>query len=191
MRKNGDGAPEVVDGKQRVRCAREANKRILAKGGEVLRVKVILEKGSDADVLATLIVTNEFNQTDGPLAKAQKCARYLSLGRSEAEAALYFNTTTQTIKDWTALVGLAPSVQKQIDAGKLSATAARQLAPLKRDEQEATAAQLIEGAAAKGGQVTVADARAARNVKKGKTDAAPGVGRAYGAQQNRARRRGV
>lgn len=169
VRKNGDIA-EVVDGRQRVRCAREANKRLAASGKTPIRVKVIVERGGDGDMFGLLILTNELRQADGPLAKAEKLQRYLAMGYSEDEAAVTFGVTKQAIKNWLALLELDPTVRNAVEAGTLSASAAGKLASLPRDEQKASLKQLTAG----GGKVTTERAKgAARARKNGASDAEP------------------
>ena len=140
------GIPFVVDGRQRVRCAREANKRLEREGKEHVRVPTMLKRGEEHLLYGVSISANENRQDDGPLAKADKVQRFLDMGRSTKEAALAFGVTTQTIGMWLKLLELDSKVRKAVERGQISPTAAAQLANLSPEEQrEALKNLLAEG----------------------------------------------
>lgn len=158
VRKNGD-VPEVVDGRQRVRCARQANKELEEAGKEKIQIKVLQERGEDADMFGILISTNEQRVGDSPMARARKVHKYTAtMGRSKADAAIRFGVTGRTIDLWLRLMDLDGKVQHAIDAGKISAHAAGELADLPREEQVAKLEVLI----ADGASVNHADVVAAK-----------------------------
>lgn len=126
---------QVVDGRQRVRAALEANKRLVKDGKEPLRIPVMLQKGDDADLFGVSIFVNELRQSDGPLIKAAKAVRFLAMGRTEEEAAVVFGVTPAAIRQWVKLFDLAPQVRAAVNAGEITASAASKLAPLKKAEQ--------------------------------------------------------
>lgn len=148
VRKNGD-VPEVIDGRQRVRAAREANKRLEKAGSDIVRIPVMVRTGNDGHVFGVMVSTNEHRQDDGPIEKANKLSRYLDLGRSEDEACIAFGVSRATIRTWLAILNLDTSVQRAIDTGKVSPSAAAQLGSLPREEQKAQLDQLV-AAGAKG-----------------------------------------
>jgi ParB family chromosome partitioning protein len=159
VRKNGE-ALEVIDGRQRVKAAIEANKRLTAEGKEPMRVRAIVEKGQEADLFGVLITLNELRREDTPLARADKAKRFIDMGKSEAEAAIAFGVSHQTIRNWLALETLSPPVRKAVEKGDLPATAATKLAGLSSEKQEEKLERLKET----GGKITVPKAiRAARN----------------------------
>jgi ParB family chromosome partitioning protein len=149
-----DGARvvEVVDGRQRVRNAREANKRLRKRGKELVRVPAIRKRGEDADLLAIMISTNEHRRDDGVMVKAKKAARFLALGRSEEQAAVVFGVSRQTIKNWMALLECAPAVQAAVEHEQIAATYALGMTKLPRDEQIAKLKTLLKGAEARPGK---------------------------------------
>ncbi|MCD8349996.1 MAG: ParB/RepB/Spo0J family partition protein [Planctomycetaceae bacterium] len=160
VRKNGEEF-EVVDGRGRVKAAIEANKRLTAEGKEPLRVRVIIERGQDADLYGVLISMNEIRRDDSPLVRADKAQRLINMGKTEAEVADAFGVSGQTIKNWLALQDLAAPVRLAVEAGEVTATAAGQLAGLSADEQQ----DRLEQLKAEGGRVTVS--RVKRAAKSG------------------------
>lgn len=135
----------VVEGRQRVKAAIWANKKLAKDGKEPLKLKVILEKGEPADLFGTAILTNELRQGDGVVTKAIKCKRYIDMGRTEADAALAFGITTATVKNWLSILTLSGVVKKAIESGKISATAAMQLCEIPLKEQGAALDKLMDG----------------------------------------------
>jgi ParB family transcriptional regulator, chromosome partitioning protein len=149
VRKNGEtgkGAPivEVVDGKQRVKHAREANRRLKAQGKELVLVPAVRRRGEDADLFGCMITTNDVRRDDSPLVRARKCARYLALGRSEQQAAVTFGVTTTTIRSWLELLECSKEVQAMVEKGEMPASIAVKLAKLPREEQPAVLEKLKE-----------------------------------------------
>jgi ParB family chromosome partitioning protein len=140
----GNTRAEVVDGRQRVRCGRVANKQLTAEGKTPIRLKVMVERGSDKDLFGVLILTNELRQNDGPLQKAEKLQRCLEMGYTEAEAAVTFGVSEQTIRDWLILLELDPAVRNAVEARTLSATAAVKLGKLDKKRQRDELAALLQ-----------------------------------------------
>lgn len=138
--------PVVVDGRQRVRCALEANKRLKEQGKEPVRVVAVVRRGTETDLFGVSISANENRQDDTPMGRAQKCARFLAMGRSEEEAAVTFGVSNTCIKQWMKMLETTPAVRKAVEAGKLSASAAAQLANLDADEQDSALASALEEA---------------------------------------------
>jgi ParB family chromosome partitioning protein len=160
VRKDGD-AVQVVAGRQRVRCAREANARLKKEGGAQIRIPVMVRKGTDSEHMGVAITENEIRRDDTPSIRALKLQRYLALGRSEAEAAVAFGVSLQTIKNWGRLGDLDAKVLKAVDAGKIPASAAWNLSELPREEQRAELDKLLSD-----GHTTVKSAtKAAKNAK--------------------------
>lgn len=152
VRKNGTFV-EVVDGRQRVRAAREANARLREQGSEPLAVPAVVKRGDSGQIMGIMLSTF-LRQDDTPIAKAQKVARYLDTGKSEAEAALVYGVSAQTIRNWMALLELAPAVQAAVTAGQIGAVAALELRDLPHREQESKVETIIaNGASASAGEM--------------------------------------
>lgn len=166
VRKEGTQAV-VVDGRQRVRAAREANKRLAAQGLETLRITVNPERGlADAAAMGVMILANELRVNDDTLTRANKAARYLGMGKTPEEVALAFGVAPTTIQMWMDLLELHPDVQAMVKAGQLGAKAAAKLAKLDRAGQLRTAMELVAA-----GRATTEGAAAA--VRAAKSQAAP------------------
>lgn len=166
VRRNGekDGVPviECVYGRQRVKAAREANKRLAKEGKQTIRVPAVIKRGGDGVLFGMLISENEGRQDDSPVDKAKKIARYLEHGRTTKDAAVMFCCSEQSIKDKLALLDLDKSVQKAVETGKIGATlAAHELSKLPREEQKDALDKLVEAGVTKG----AAAKQAARQIR--------------------------
>jgi len=171
VKKDGDKTL-VVNGRQRVKNALEANKQLRADGKELVKIKAIVLKGTDAFLSGVMILTDELRQNDRPVAKAEKISRYMAMGRTEEEAAVVLGITPQGVKQLLSLLNCAPQVQHAVADGSLSVTAASQLAKLSRDEQTEKLESLLAEAGTKPegkrkGKVTVKAARKAAGAKDG------------------------
>lgn len=165
VRKNGTFV-EVVDGRQRVRAAREANSRLREQGAEPLHVPAVVKRGDNGQIMGVMLSTF-LRQDDTPIGKAQKAARYLDTGKSEAEAAIVYGVSTQTIRNWMALLELAPRVQAAVTAGQIGAAAALELRDLPHREQESK----IEAIAANGAAASAGEMRRQRKARAAKPEA--------------------
>lgn len=156
----------VITGRQRVKAALEANKKLRRQGKEPIRIPVVLGRGDEADQLGVLISENELRQNDSPIAKAEKCKKFLDMGRTEQEAAIIFGVTPQTIKNWMEIVGLCAFVKKAVDRDLISATAAAKLSGLSLADQKEAAEDLIEAAEKAGKKRATIGKAAAKAGKK-------------------------
>jgi len=126
----------VFDGRQRVKAAIEANKRLKEDGSEQVKVKIFIERGDEADLFGVCILANEMRQEDSIILKARKAKRLLDMnGGDVGAAAATFGVSKIQIERWLKLTDLAAPVVKAIESGEITATAAVELAGLSRDEQ--------------------------------------------------------
>ena len=151
VRKNGTFV-EVVDGRQRVRAAREANVRLREQGCEPVHVPAMVRRGDNAQIMGVMLSTF-LRQDDSIIGKAQKVARYLDTGKSEQEAAVVYGVTVATIRNWMTLLDLSPAVQAAVGAGEIGAVAALELRDLTHAEQAERVAQIRNGASAAAGEM--------------------------------------
>jgi ParB family chromosome partitioning protein len=158
VRKNGP-LIEVVDGRQRVRATREANRRLVEQGAEPHAVPCFVKRGED---LMGVMISTFVRIDDGPLAKAQKCQRYMDTGKGEADAAIVYGVSTQTVRGWLGLLDLAPEVQRAVQHGKVAATAALELRDLVHKDQIEKLAELLGGVKKSGAAVELKRQRQAR-----------------------------
>jgi ParB family chromosome partitioning protein len=128
VRKNSAGLVEVVDGRQRVRAAREANRRIGEKGGMTVKIPVVLKGGESRDMAAVMVSLNECRQQDALIVRAQKAQRMIDMGRTEEEVAVMFGVGVQTIKDNLGLLSLEPELLSAVKSRKISASEALKVA---------------------------------------------------------------
>ena len=138
------GRNVVVDGRQRVRAAREANKRFNEAGEIPLKVPVVLVNGSDKRVQGIMISANEQRRDDTVLTKARKAARMIAMTGNKEEVAIAFGKTTVTINSWLRLINAVTTIHEAIEAGLISATAGVELSALPRDEQVAALTELLK-----------------------------------------------
>lgn len=148
IRKNGPFF-EVVDGRQRVRAAIEANKR-LPKSRPRIRVPVITRQDDDVESLLVMIATNELRTADTPVVRARKARRAVDAGASMEDVARSFRTSLAGIKNLLAILDTSKDVQEMFDREQVPVTAASRIARLSRDQQGPAMAELIaQGGATK------------------------------------------
>lgn len=136
------GKTLVVAGRQRVKHAREANKRLRERGEMPIQVPAIPRR-SDTVVLGGLMVAeNEMREDDTPLGRARKMVRLMDQGISETQIAIFFGCNAKTVKQTLSLLECVPEVREAVEAGTVNATAAYQLAKLTPAEQRVKVAEL-------------------------------------------------
>jgi len=152
----------VIDGRQRVRHAIEANKRLDAAGLPLLLVPATTRKGDDDSALMSIMVaTNEIRQADPPLVRAAKMQRMKARGMDDATVALAFGVTTKTVESHLCLLDCAKPVQKAIEQGFIGLGDAKYLSRLTPDQQRSKVEELVRATTGKEGH---ARAKAKRQV---------------------------
>lgn len=165
--KGDDRIAAVVDGRQRVRHARVANDRLVKRGEPPLQVPVIAEKGmSESEQQQLSASLNEQRYDDPVMVKAAKAARMKARGLSIKQISNAFGVTEQTIALWININSLTDTVKKAVSDGKITPTAAGQLAGLKPEEQKEALAELVAEAEASGQKPTVNHAKSKAKSKK-------------------------
>lgn len=161
IKKRGDD-PIVIDGRQRVRHAREANKRLRARGEPEILLDCKDHRGDDLQLELTSIGLNELREDDPTLVKAEKAARMIQRGHAIDAVAMAFGVTKQTVRNWLELDELAPEVKQRIHDGDISPTAAAQFTGLKPEAQREAVEQLVKDTGNKKPTVSAAKAAKAR-----------------------------
>lgn len=147
LRKGPEGRVEVVDGRSRLRAAREANKRLKKLGEEPLYVAGVFESGDEVHLQGVMISLNEIRRDDNTVVKATKCLRLLGRNGNDIKAAAErFGVTTAAIKNWIKIGELTPKVKAAVAKGDISASAAAELHGLEKEEQVAKLEKLLAGA---------------------------------------------
>ena len=118
--------PVVVDGRTRVRAAREANERLRKQGLEPLRVKASYEPSQNKKRLSGIMVSaNEIRRVDGLLRKAGKAKHLVHVcGHSEEEAAVRMGVSPSTIKNWVTVADMPAEIHDAIRQGRTTVTRA-------------------------------------------------------------------
>ena len=129
------GKVYVVDGRQRVKAAREAARRQDEAGEHATKVPCIEVKADDGRVSGIMASTNAIRKDDEILSKARKAARLLDLVGSIDEVSIAFGRSTKTIENWMKLVQADSKVHEAIASGLISPAVGIELAGKSREEQ--------------------------------------------------------
>jgi ParB family chromosome partitioning protein len=157
----------VVDGRQRVKAAREAAKRMREAGEGELLVPAIVRRADDLDLMFISRAANSCRTVDSPLVHAKNAQRMIDHGCSEAQVAASFGVTVRGVQQWLKLLDLAPEVKRAVEAGKLTASAASSLSKLSRDDQREKLVAIVEKAQVTGKKPTARAVKTAVKVAKG------------------------
>ena len=168
MRNTETGKVEVIDGRQRVKAAREANKRLKKQGLEPVWVPCMLKKTTGHGAMGMLISSNEHRQNDTPLGRAKKMQRYIDLGRDEAEIAVLFGISAASVKNQLSLLDAPAAVRNAVEAGKISTSDGYKLAKLEPGDAKDKVAELIEHAPRTPGKKRSKNSKKAREIVGGK-----------------------
>lgn len=126
----------VVDGRRRVRAAREALRQQKEMGGTLpLKVPTLIERGDDTRVVGVMLASNELRKGDDIPTKARKAQAYFGLCKDLEAVAITFGVSRTTIANWFKLLEADPAIMAAVEEKKIAASAAYQLASLPRDEQ--------------------------------------------------------
>jgi ParB family chromosome partitioning protein len=146
VRKDGEQW-QVVDGRQRVRCAREANRRLALagkSGDDLIQVPSVPVRGTPEDLMVMMIAANELRRMDDPITKASKMSRMLKRGSSMETLCSAFGCSPQTAKTYMELLDCGAAVQRAVREDGLPINIAKRLAKLNEDEQAAALADMKE-----------------------------------------------
>jgi ParB family chromosome partitioning protein len=158
------GKVEVIDGRQRVKAAREANKRLKKKGLEPVWVPAMIKRTNPHSAMGMLISSNEHRQNDSPLGKAKKAQRYIDLGRDESEIATLFGISVASVKNMLSLLDAPAAVRNAVEAGKISTSDGYKLSKLEPAEAKEKVAELMEHAPRTPGKKRSKNAKKAREI---------------------------
>ena len=168
VRKNTEsGKTEIIDGRQRVKACREANKRIRKAGGEEHRVPAVVKRIDAGGAIGVMISTNDQRIEDTPMNRARKASRMLERGKTEEEVGVALGVSSATVKNLLKLLDAPAVVRHAVDAGKISATDGYKLARMEVDDAKKTVEQLIEQAPRTPGKKRSRNASRARAIVGG------------------------
>lgn len=173
----------VVDGRQRVRHAVEANIRLAAAGLPTILVPATTRKGDDGGTLmAIMVATNEIRQADPVMVRAAKMQRMKNLGQDDEAVALAFGVNKLTVQNTLALLDCSKPVQKAVEGQYIGITDVRYLSRLTPAQQTAKVEEIVRATAGKEGH---ARAKAKREVLevKASPDAKPAAPKMKGRKE--------
>lgn len=170
------GAVEVIDGRQRVKAAREANRRLRKQGLEPVWVPAMLKRVNAHTAMGMLISSNEHRQNDTPLGKAKKAQRYMALGRDETEVATLLGISRSSVKNLLSLLDAPAAVRTAVESGSITASDGYKLAKLSPAEAREKVAELKEKAPRTPGKRRSKTGKKAREILGGSEKPAPSAG---------------
>jgi ParB family chromosome partitioning protein len=136
----------VVVGRQRVKHAREANKRLVEQGKDPLLVPGYVKRGSAIRMSQYMVSENEIHQPDSPIGRAKKMTSMLERGHDEDHLVLLFGCSLQTVRSTLALLDSPQVVQDAIEAGEVTLQEAKKLSALTPDQQREKVQELKQAA---------------------------------------------
>lgn len=172
VRKNPEtGKTEVVDGRQRVRACRAANKILKKRGEELHRVPAVVRRGDAGSTIGVMISANEQRAEDTPLNRARKASRMLERGKSEEEVGIALGVSVATVKNLLKLLDAPAAVRHAVESGKITTTDAYKLARLEPSEAKEKVQRLVDNVVRAPGKKRVSRtaARKAREIVDGKS----------------------
>lgn len=138
------GKTVVVDGRQRVKCGIEANRRLKAAGEERrILIPAVVRRGDEQSHLATSVVTNVHRTAETVLSMADKMVRLLAMGTAEKELAVIFDVSGPTVKNYLGLAEATSAVKKAVEAGHISVATGYDLSKLEAEEQRTKLAEIM------------------------------------------------
>lgn len=126
----------VVDGRQRVINALEANRRLQAEGVPRIMIPVAPKRGDAKSMFQIRVITNKHRRNDDPVVEAHTMQQYINMGHNEEDCAELWGCTRRTVLNRLHLLELCPEVQQAISAGKTTVGRALKLRDLSYEEQK-------------------------------------------------------
>jgi ParB-like chromosome segregation protein Spo0J len=142
----------VVNGRQRVMATRLANKRLADKRDDnAIRVPYVLRDYGGADASGIVILANEHEKRNGPIARARDAQRLIARGKTREEVQSYFASrdgrpfSRGTLDNMLKLVSLPAATQAAIESGAMPLTVGYELATAPPAVVESATAAAVAG----------------------------------------------
>ncbi len=149
-----EGVPFLVNGRQRVRAARLANKELAAEGKPALKIAALTVELDEVGMLSDMISLN-IHHDDSPTIKIAKLSRLIARGTTPEEAAVLFATRPATINAWLRYDATAiPAVKKSVAQGKIPQSTGADIARLPEEKQQKALDAVLKVAVPTKGQRT-------------------------------------
>lgn len=163
----------VVAGRQRIRHAREANKRLADADLPPVLIPTIMMRGTEENFIGAMVTENALRTDDTYQQKAERCRRMIQVnGMDEGDVAVYFGVHVQTIKQWMSWFDLAPEAQEAVAAGAMTPTSATKLAKLPQEKQREHVTRIKDEVQKNGGK-KVSGKQVEAKAKQTKADSDP------------------
>jgi len=142
----GSDVYEVVDGRQRVRCAVEANRRLENRKDRPRRIVCkVKDAGAESHGVRLKNILNEHRKEADPMTRAEGMAEYMNCGYDKAATAIDFWTSEKTVDRHLALLKLDKKLQQAIRELKVGLVDALELGKVSHKEQRAAVERLENG----------------------------------------------
>lgn len=163
------GEVEVIDGRQRVRGLREANKQIKKEGGEPFQIPATVRRATSEDQLVTImVIANEIRKADTPTNRATKLQTLVDMGKTEEELAIICGCSKATIKNTLSLLETTAAVRDAVDAGRLPVAHAYELAKMHPADQKAKLDEIIKETGGSTGKTRNGRGRKLKEIVRGR-----------------------
>ena len=139
---NPEGGALVVDGRQRVKAAREANHRLAEQGSPPKLIRAVVERGDAKSMLALVAMSNEGRLAPTPVGRAKLVRRLLDAGYAEPAIAIILHVSEDVVSRAIELSDTPQDVQNAVESGNISATDAPVIAGLPRADREKLMAEI-------------------------------------------------
>ncbi len=142
---NGDDVYEVIDGRQRVKAAREINRQYAEMGKEPIFLRCQY-KGvtEEKDFLRIMATKNECRIPTPPSMIAIQVDNLIANGGTWKEAERSFAKPEAKLRELVKIARLCEDVHKAVDAGKISVSAATKFEDMTVQAQRTALRELIE-----------------------------------------------
>lgn len=142
----GSDVYEVVDGRQRVRCAVEANRRLENRKDRLRRIVCkVKDAGAESHGVRLKNILNEHRKEADPMTRAEGMAEYMSVGYDKAATAVDFWTSEKTVDRHLSLLKLDKKLQQAVREKKVTLVDALELGKVSHKEQRAAVERLENG----------------------------------------------
>lgn len=132
VRKVGDNY-EVVDGRQRVRAARQAKQ---LNTSLKIRIPAIPRTAKDAEAARNSTIANVQRTEDSPYIKGENAARMIEMGYTDIEVSDFYGVSFLTVKGWIGFSETASDELKwALDSGVVTYTKARSISSMNHEKQ--------------------------------------------------------
>jgi ParB family chromosome partitioning protein len=136
----------VVDGRGRVKNAREANKRLCERGELPKQVQATIGKGDAQSVMGIMVLANEGRREPTAMGRAKMAQRLIDAGYTEEQVGTFLHVSRPTVHNLLSLISATAAVREAVESGKIVPTVGYGLAKLEPAEQRSKLEILLKAA---------------------------------------------